>query len=231
MFHGGWGIVQLRVCIADDHMLMLDGIRSALLSADGIEVAGTTHSGSEVLALVGKECPDVVLLDYSLRGVDGLTCLKLIRERHPEVKVVMLSASEDPKQIFDALAAGASAYVGKRINPQDLASAVRQVVAGGVYYRSPQVEAELQEAAIVGDEGEGAELTKREQTMLEAVSRGLSTKAISRELWISEKTVKFHLTNIYRKLGVHNRTGAMRYAYENDLIPRSVDGESALEVG
>ncbi|MEA2217715.1 MAG: two-component system, NarL family, nitrate/nitrite response regulator NarL [Solirubrobacteraceae bacterium] len=206
-------------------MLILGAIRSALQEADDIEVVGVTHSGAEVMGLVERERPDVVLLDNRMPGVDGLTCLKLIKERHPEIKVLMLSASEDPKVISEALAAGASAYIGKRINPQDLASAVRQVVAGVVYYQSA-VPTDLEQPAKAHN-GAAEALTSRERTMLEAISRGMSTKAISNDLWISEKTVKFHLTNIYRKLGVHNRTGAMRYAYEHDLIPSPVPAEQA----
>ena len=170
--------------------------------------------------LVEEQRPDLVLLDHRMPGADGIACLKLIKRRHPKIKVVMLSASEDSAQIAEALAAGASAYIGKRINPDDLASTLRQVVAGVVYQTAPDSDVALEagdtqpEAADVSP----CDLTERELTMLDAISRGMSTKMISRELWISEKTVKFHLTNIYRKLGVHNRTGAMRYAYEHGLV-------------
>ena len=212
---------MLKVCIADDHALILDAVRAALLQAGDIEVVGAAHCGKDVLELVETHRPDLVLLDHRMPGIDGLSCLKTIKQRWPQVQVVMLSASEDPKQIKEALEAGASAYIGKRINPVDLASALRQVVAGVVYRRSSDVG---EQAAIVVPSDE---LTKRELTMLEAVARGLSTKAISRELWISEKTVKFHLTNIYRKLGVHNRTGAMRYAFEHGLVSSTpVPGDS-----
>ena len=212
-------------------MLILGAICSALGTADDIEVVGTTQSGSEVMDLVDKQLPDVVLLDGRMPGLDGLSCLKLIKEAHPDIKVIMLSASEDPKQISQAFAFGASAYIGKRINPADLASAIRQVVDGVVYHHSTLPGEET--AATGAADGASHDLTERERTMLEAISRGLSTKAISRELWISEKTVKFHLTNIYRKLGVHNRTGAMRYAYEHGLVsaPPPDDDVSIPQLG
>ena len=220
---------MLKVCIADDHLLILNAVRAALTKAGDIEVVGAAHSGREVLQLVEQHEPDLVLLDHRMPDVDGLSCLKTIKQRWPQVQVVMLSASEDAKQIAEALDAGASAYIGKRINPQDLASALRQVVAGVVYQRSADA---VEETASEGAPVPGDELTKRERTLLEAVARGLSTKQISRELWISEKTVKFHLTNIYRKLGVHNRTGAMRYAFEHGLVstrPESDDdGDAAV---
>jgi DNA-binding NarL/FixJ family response regulator len=210
---------KLRVCIADDHLLMLHGIRDALTAAADIDVVGIARDGDQVLALVDAQRPDVVLLDHRMPGIDGIHCLLEIRRRWPQVRVVMLSASEDPRQIAEALAAGASAYIGKRINPEDLASALRQVVAGVVHLRSPDG---VEEAAAPDDPG----LTAREQVILEQIAGGFSTKVISRELSISERTVKFHLTNIYRKLGAHNRTGAMRHAYEHGLI--ATPGADAL---
>jgi len=206
---------------------MLDGIQEALSAAEDIEVVGTTQRGDEVLALVDEQLPDVMLLDHRMPGMDGIICLKLIRERHPQIKLLMLSASEDAAHVAEALAAGASAYIGKRIDSRDLASALRQIVDGVVCFAGPAAA----EAGLDTTNGHSddpvTDLTERELTMLQAISRGKSTKAISGELWISEKTVKFHLTNIYRKLGVHNRTGAMRYAYEHGLIPAEADDDRA----
>ncbi len=213
--------MPIRVCIADDHLLFLDGIRSALNDAEEIDVVAATQRADEVIALADDLCPDLMLLDHVMAG-GGFARLKLIKERHPQMHVVMLSGSEDAAQIAAALDAGATAYIGKRIDPRDLASALRQIVCGVVYRTGPAVE----EAAV-----RPSDLTERELTMLDAISRGLSTKTISRELWISEKTVKFHLTNIYRKLGVHNRTGAMRYALEHDLIAPRRPAQAAAAAG
>lgn len=230
----GMDAVSIRICIADDHLLIITGIRRALDDADELEVVGVTQRGDEVLDLVGEHRPDVMLLDHRMPGMDGLTVLKLLREQHPDVKVVMLSANESNAHVNEALALGASAYIGKRINPRDLASALRQIVDGVVYNTGPGVpevpaaDEAQREARSKPPEPAAGELTPKETTILEAIARGLSTKAISREQWITEKTVKFHLTNIYRKLGVNNRTGAMRYAYEHNLIspPRADGGEA-----
>ncbi len=210
--------MSIRVCIADDHLLILTAVRRALEAAEGIDVVGSTQRGDEVAALVDEQRPDLVLLDHRMPGADGIACLKLVKQRHPQIKVVMLSASEDSAQIGAALAAGASAYIGKRINPDDLASTLRQVMDGVVYHTAPDGDLDERPATATAAAAAPCDLTERELTMLDAISRGLSTKMISRELWISEKTVKFHLTNIYRKLGVHNRTGAMRYAFEHGLV-------------
>lgn len=204
--------MPIRVCIADDHPLTLSGITSTLAEADDIEVAGVTQRGELLLDLVAARAPDLVLLDLDISGIGSIECVRLIKQRHPHIKVVMLAASEDPSHIAEALDAGATAYVGKRINPRDLASALRQIGEGVGYLTAPPAGyASEPQAPDVG-------LTERELTMLEAISRGLSTKAISRELWVTEKTVKFHLTNIYRKLGVTNRASAMRYAFDHGLV-------------
>ena len=205
--------VSIRVCLADDHLLVLSGIKSTLAESEDIDVVGATQRGDELLKLVDQHRPDLVLLDMKISGMDGIECVRRIKADHPATKVVVLSASEDVAHISEALHAGASAYIGKRINPRDLPSALLQIVDQVVYQTCPALM-----PAAPEPEARACDLTERELTMLEAISRGLSTKAISRELWIAEKTVKFHLTNIYRKLGVSNRTSAMRYAIDHELI-------------
>jgi len=201
----------VKVLIADDHKLIVDGIKRALEESPDFEVVGEASSGSQVLPLVGRTNPDLVLLDLRMPGADGLTCLAQIKKRYPEVKVVVLSVSTDQNVIQTALQRGASAYIVKSINPIDLPSALRQAVEGTVY-----------SAIGLPDPGENparaAGLTDRETTILAALARGLSNEAIGKELWVAEQTVKFHLTNIYRKLGVSNRTEAARLAYQHGLV-------------
>jgi DNA-binding NarL/FixJ family response regulator len=203
----------LRVLVADDHRLMLEALRLALEDADGIELVGETHEGVKVVPLTGQLRPDVVLLDFQMPDMDGLAVLDRLRERHPEVKVVMLSGSEDPQLIQESLRRGASAFVVKGIDPADLPAAIRQAAAGTIY-------------GPVGasEEANGAEaaagLTKKELDVLQRMTRGLSNAEIGRELWLSQQTIKFHLTNVYRKLGVANRTEAARVAMERGLVSR-----------
>ncbi len=218
--------MSIRVCLADDHLLVLSGIKSSLSESEEIDVVGATQRGDELLQLVDQHRPDLVLLDVQISGIDGIECVRRIKADHPETKVVVLSASEDVTVISESLSAGASAYIGKRINPRDLPSALLQIVDQVVYQTCPALA-----PAAAAPEAPACDLTERELTMLEAISRGLSTKAISRELWIAEKTVKFHLTNIYRKLGVSNRTSAMRYAIEHDLIRTPVAAQPLTATG
>src|SRR6201997_4455896 len=205
----------MRVLIADDHRLVIEGVRRALEETGDFEVVGEASSGSQVLAMVGRTTPDLVLLDLRMPGADGLTCLGQIRKRYPEVKVVILSVSTDESVIQTVLKRGASAYIVKTINPIDPPSALRQAMEGTVFSAIGLPERD--------SPGRAAGLTERETAILAALARGLSNEAIGKELWVAEQTVKFHLTNIYRKLGVSNRTEAARLAYQNGLVESPID--------
>jgi DNA-binding NarL/FixJ family response regulator len=197
----------MKILLADDHPLVLLGIQDALETDGEFEVVGSTRSGPEVLPLIGRCQPDVVLLDIRMPQLDGLECLARIRDRYPHVRVVMLSMFADPDQVQLAFKRGACGYVIKTIDPADLASAIRQAVDGTAYHALGLPA--LDEKAVA----KAAGLTERELTIVKAVARGLSNQAIGKELWVTEQTVKFHLTNIYKKLGVANRTEAARWAF------------------
>ena len=164
------------------------------------------------MPLVAQTSPDLVVLDLRMPGMDGLICLDQIKKRHPEIKVVVLSVSTDEKLIENVLKRGASAYIVKSVNPVDLPAALRQAVDGTVFTAIGLPDASAPGAA------KAAGLTDREVAILGALARGLSNGQIAKELWVAEQTVKFHLTNIYRKLGVANRTEAARYAYQQGLV-------------
>jgi DNA-binding NarL/FixJ family response regulator len=191
---------------------MVEGTKQALQRAGGFEVVGEAVNGVQVLPLVRRLKPQLVLLDLRMPQMDGLTCLAKIRKEFPDVKVAILSVSQDPELIQTALKRGACAYIVKSIDPDDLAGALRQAIDGNVFTT----------AGVTEDPGERAArdagLTERELVIVRAVARGLSNEAIAKELWVAEQTVKFHLTNIYRKLGVSNRTEAARYAFEQGLV-------------
>ena len=203
----------MKVLIADDHRLVLESVRRTLESADDIEVVGEATNGSQVLPFVRRMAPDVLLLDLRMPQVDGLTCLEQVRKHCPNVKVVVLSAFTDSERIQAALTRGASGYIVKSVNPGDLASAVRHAVEGTFFGPVGAPDADGGDDAVAA-----AGLTERELGILKALARGLSNQAIGKECWVSEQTVKFHLSNIYRKLGVANRTEAARFAYEHLLV-------------
>jgi DNA-binding NarL/FixJ family response regulator len=205
--------MALKVVLADDHRLTLAGVRRVLDESGDIVVVGEAYSGEEVLPLVRSTHPDLVVLDLQMPKMDGLSCMDLIRRHHPDVKVVIFSATTTVPEITTAFRSGASAYVLKTVNPLDLPAVIRQAAEGTVFYPPPS------EAAPAAKDT--ADLTERERTILAGVMRGLSNKAISQEFWVTEQTVKFHLSNVYRKLGVPNRTAAARFAQEHGLIDAS----------
>lgn len=205
---------RLKVLVVDDHRLMLEAIRVQLEREDDISVVGCVDSGETVVALVGQTGPDVVLLDVRMPGMDGLTVLEQLQARYPGIAVVMLSGIEDPALVRAALERGAAAFVLKGIDPRDLAGAVRQVMRGTIFRALDRPRVGTLSAL------EEAGLSPRELSILEALESGGSNREIAERLFVAEQTVKFHLTNIYRKLGVSSRTEAVHYAYENGLVER-----------
>jgi DNA-binding NarL/FixJ family response regulator len=205
---------RLKVLVVDDHRLMLEAIRVQLEREDDISVVGCVDSGEPVVALVGQTGPDVVLLDVRMPGMDGLTVLEQLQARYPSIAVVMLSGIEDPALVRAALERGAAAFVLKGIDPRDLAGAVRQVMRGTIFRALDRPGVGALSAL------EEAGLSPRELSILEALESGGSNREIAERLFVAEQTVKFHLTNIYRKLGVSSRTEAVHYAYANGLVER-----------
>jgi len=207
-----------RLLIADDHPLILAGIRRTLERSDEFEIVGEAGNSAQLLALIERRRPDVVVLDPAMHGPSAPGLVETVRRSWPDVRVIVLSASSDPDAIDAALLAGASAYIVNNVSPGDLAAAIRQVASGTIFH------APVRPAHAPGAPGTGSQaapsipLTRRERTILEAIATGKTTATISRELWVSEHTIKFHLTNIYRKLGVSNRAGAIRHALERGIV-------------
>lgn len=202
----------IRVVLAEDHALMRDAVELALDGEEDVELVGTAENGPELLRLLRTVEADVVLLDVQLPGMDGLACLEALAEAHPRLRVAMLSSVDDQDVIASSFRRGAAAYILKSVNPFDLPAAVRQLVEGTVIHRTP-----AQDGSATGG---AALLSDKELAVLTELSEGLTNREIAQRLWLSEQTVKFHLRNIYRKLGLKSRTEALRYAYEHDLAPR-----------
>lgn len=203
----------LKVLIADDHRLILEAVRLVLENDEGIEIVGEATDGSQVLPQVGRTSPDIVLLDITMPRMDGLSCLDQLRKRHPSVTAIVLSGHDDPETIRSALRRGAKSFITKDLDPEDLPAALRLAMKGVVYHSVDD-----EEETAHNDGAREAGLTPSEQRVLEALARGLSNKEIAAELWLTQQTIKFHLTNIYRRLGVSNRTEAVRHAYQHRLV-------------
>jgi DNA-binding NarL/FixJ family response regulator len=218
---------RLRLVVADDHGLMVEAVRIALAEHPEFEIVGVAESGSQVLPVVQQTGPDLVLLDLRMPGMDGLTCIGLLRERMPSVKIAVLSGVDSDEMATEALRLGASAFISKRIDPEELPGALAAAHAETV--REPIGRVEQGPMRAVREAG----LTARELEILRALSEGHSNKEIAKLLWLAEQTVKFHLTNVYRKLEVASRTEAVHWAYRHGLLgtSRDVDAVSLLQVG
>jgi DNA-binding NarL/FixJ family response regulator len=201
----------IKVVLAEDHALMRDAVRLVFEETEDLELAGEAATGHELLPLLKRVEADVVLLDVQLPGLDGLACLEALAQRYPSVKVAMLSAVDDAQVIESAFRRGAAAYILKSVNPFDLPAAVRQLVDGTVIHRPLATDAAAAAPRAAG-------LSEKEIAVLVELCHGHTNKQIAAQLWLSEQTVKFHLRNVYRKLGIKSRTEALRYAYDHDLV-------------
>ena len=212
--------ISRTAIVLDRHPLWAEAVEGVLRRV-GVDIVGKATTGGDALALVQRLRPDLLVTDIGAVDGDhaGLTCLREARQRVPELRAVVLSLSDDSKEIDAALQAGAAAYVLKSAHPDDLASAVRQAFAHSVYFAPPAGTWNGNTLHRGMESADRAELTKREREILQLVAEGYSNAQLARMLWVTEQTVKFHLSNVYRKLNVSNRTEAARWAQLQGLVP------------
>ena len=202
---------MIRVLIADDHAVVRQGLRTFLDLQEDIEVVGEAADGAEALDAAERLAPDVVLLDLVMPGIDGIEAIRRLRERAPDARAIVLSSFVDDDKLFPAVRAGAAGYLLKDVQPQEIVEAIRTVHGGGALLH-PQVAARLLEELTEDP------LTPREREVLVLIGRGMPNKLIARELSLSEKTVKAHVSSILGKLGVTDRTQAALYAVREGLV-------------
>jgi len=205
---------MIRLLIADDHAVVRTGLRHLVATFDGVELVGAAANGDEAVALSAEHRPDVVLMDLEMPVLDGIEATRRIVEAEPGVAVVVLTSFSDREQILRALDAGAIGYLLKDAEPAELERAVR-AAARGEAPLDPRAGRALLQDRVAGSPLDG--LSEREREVLGMVARGLPNKLIARELGISEKTVKTHLTSVFRTIGVTDRTQAALWAERNGL--------------
>jgi len=206
--------VAIRVLLADDHPVVRSGIRAELDGAEGIEVVGEASSGDEALRLVEELRPDILVLDVVMPGVDGVETTRLLRERHPDLRILALSAYHDDEYVFGLLSAGAVGYVLKEEALDTIVEAIRAASRGETWL-SKRVQEKVVRRAMGEEE---VPLTKRELEVLRLLARGWSNARIAQELFVSERTVRFHVGNILGKLGVESRTEAVVEGARRGLV-------------
>jgi DNA-binding NarL/FixJ family response regulator len=202
---------MIRVLIADDHAVVRQGLRTFLDLQDDIEVVAEAGDGAEALAAAEQHTPDVALIDLVMPNVDGIEAIRGLRERVPTARAIVLSSFIDDEKLLPAVRAGAAGYLLKDVEPQQLVDAIRTVHAGGALLH-PKVASRLLEEMATDP------LTPREREVLALIGRGMANKVIARELSLSEKTVKAHVSSILAKLGVTDRTQAALYAVRAGLV-------------
>ena len=202
------------VLLVDDHRLVRAGLAALLASSDDIEVVGEAADGQQAIELAAQLHPDVVLMDLSMPVLDGVEATRRIVAHAPGTHVVVLTSFADHHRVTDAVAAGAVGYLLKDCDPQDVIGAVRSA-AGGHVPIDPRVARALLPAP---DHRANDSLSARERQVLHLLARGMANKQIGRALGISERTVKVHVGNIFRRLGVNDRTSAALWA--RDHLPQ-----------
>jgi two-component system, NarL family, response regulator LiaR len=201
----------IRVLIADDHAVVRQGLRTFLDLQEDIEVVGEAADGAAALEAAVALTPDVVLVDLVMPGVDGIEAIRGLRERVPGARAIVLSSFIDDEKLFPAVRAGAAGYLLKDVQPKELVEAIRTVHGGGALLH-PRVASRLLEELTTDP------LTPREREVLGLIGRGMANKVIARELSLSEKTVKAHVSSILAKLGVTDRTQAALYAVRAGVV-------------
>ncbi|RDV43529.1 DNA-binding response regulator [Leifsonia sp. ku-ls] len=206
---------MIRIVLADDHPVVREGIRGMLQGYDDIEVVGQAGSGPEAVALVAALAPDLVLMDLRMPGGDGVDATRAIVAAHPAARVVVLTTYETDQDILRAIEAGASGYLLKDIAPAELARSVRAAAAGETVLATSAQTALL--GRVQGRQAAPA-LSVQEVKVLRLAADGLTNAAIGGQLFIGEATVKTYLSRAYEKLGVSDRTSAVRRALELGLL-------------
>jgi two-component system, NarL family, response regulator LiaR len=209
----------IRVLIVDDHAVVRGGLRTFLDLQDEIEVVAEAEDGDGAVSAVERLRPDVVLLDLVMPRGGGLPAIRQIRERSPATRVIVLTSFLDDDKLFPAVRAGAAGYLLKDVQPDELVTAIRKVAAGEALLHPAAAARLMAELAADGERRDARTLlTNREREVLELVARGMPNKLIARELGISEKTVKTHMSNVLAKLGLTDRTQAALYAVREGLV-------------
>ncbi|MBP2628697.1 MAG: two component transcriptional regulator, LuxR family [Firmicutes bacterium] len=220
--------MPIRIMIADDHALLRQGIRNVLELEDNFQVIGEAGDGEEVVENIVTLMPDILLLDINMPKMNGLDVIKRVSEQRTKIKIIVLTMHDDENYVIEVVKAGAVGYLLKDIDPGMLVKAIRTVYEGESFIY-PSLAKKLfgeinrqhirnLEASKMVERSKDERLSYREIEVLEMVCKGMSNQEVAKELFLSEKTVKNHLTNIFRKIGVTDRTQAVLYAIKNKLV-------------
>lgn len=213
------GETSIRLLIADDHALIRDGLRKILSLQEGLEVVAEAPDGEVAYKLAGELTPDIILMDINMPNVNGIEATRRIKADFPHIGIIALTIHDDEEYVYELVKVGVSAYVLKDIESDSLVETIRAVFRGETVFH-PRITQKLlgEFQRITKKNLETESLSRRELDVLMLIARGKSNKEIGEELYISEKTVKNHITNIFRKIEVTDRTQAALYAVKNRMV-------------
>ena len=223
------GTPVIRVAVADDHPVVRDGLVAMLETQPDLHVVGTAATGDEALALVAAADPDVLMLDLEMPRLDGVGVLRKLRASHSRTRVIVFTVFDTDERIIAAVEAGAAGYLLKGAPRADLFAAVRVVAQGGSLLAPPASSAVLRRLRGADPSTTGPSLTPRERAVMEYLARGLGNKQIAAQLGITERTVKFHVSSLFAKLGAANRADAVARAAHAGLLRIGIEGKSGSE--
>lgn len=204
----------IRVALVDDHSLVRDGIKALLSVMADLEVVGEAENGADAIDMIGRCQPDLVLVDIGLKDMNGLELTRLLRNRYPALKVLVLSMYDNHEYVSESVRAGASGYVLKNSPSREIIAAIDAITNGGSFYS-----AEIAQR-LIADKNTDTELTPRESQVLYKMAQGLNNKEMARELDISVRTVETHRLSIRRKLNIDKPAALVKYAIDHGIISR-----------
>nr|WP_314531240.1 response regulator transcription factor [uncultured Pseudomonas sp.] len=204
----------IRVALVDDHSLVRDGIKALLSVMANLEVVGEAENGADAIDMIGRCQPDLVLVDIGLKDMNGLELTRLLRNRYPALKVLVLSMYDNHEYVSESVRAGASGYVLKNSPSREIIAAIDAIANGGSFYS-----AEIAQR-LIADKNTDNELTPRESQVLYKMAQGLNNKEMARELDISVRTVETHRLSIRRKLNIDKPAALVKYAIDHGIISR-----------
>ncbi|HDR4912927.1 response regulator transcription factor [Bacillus cereus] len=215
--------MKIKVLLVDDHTVVLKGLAFFLSTQEDLELVGEANNGKEALVKVGETTPDVILMDLYMPEMDGVEATAYIKKEYPNVKVIVLTSFSDQAHVLPALRAGASGYILKDVEPDQLVEAIRSAYKGNIQLHPDIANALLSQTLPVEEKEEEPSiqvdvLTARENEVLQLLAKGMSNKEIASVLVITEKTVKAHVSSILSKLNLSDRTQAALYAVKNGVV-------------
>lgn len=208
---------RIKIVIADDHQMLIDGIKSLLKEVENIAIMGSANNGNDALILIEQHSPDILLSDINMPGMGGLELARILKQKHKAVKIISLSMYSDAVVVRDMLQAGVSGYVLKNTGKEELVDAINKVYGGGVYYSLEISEMMMRNISIKKEEG-ATTLTAREIEIVKLIGLEMTNAQIGEKLFISERTVETHRKNIFRKTNTKTVIGLLKYAYEHKLL-------------